>query len=245
MESVKKLQGWLNGLLSIIALLVAFFFGAWTVHYKTFPYPIIEWAYSEFSTQQPHASTYHRHKKSLFQALPVQKHDLVLIGDSLTDWGNWHELLPGISIANRGIAGDTTKLVLARLDTAISSGADVAFIMLGINDLRQRRTVEDTFSNYVSIINTLVDNDISVVIQSTLYVGKSKNKTNEKVRQLNIKLLDFSQQSPNVSYIDINNILAPSGELSPLYSKDDLHLNGDGYLAWSKSLKNFLNLANS
>src|ERR1700691_2534070 len=32
--------------------------------------------------------------------------DIVMIGDSITNNGEWQEMFPGISIANRGIAGD-------------------------------------------------------------------------------------------------------------------------------------------
>ncbi len=55
----------------------------------------------------------------------------VMIGDSLTNYGEWHEIFPETSIVNRGIVGDTTYGVIRRLDSIINTKPDNAFIMLG------------------------------------------------------------------------------------------------------------------
>ncbi len=52
----------------------------------------------------------------------TRKADVVLLGDSLTDFGEWPDLLPDLSVQNRGISGDTVWGVQKRLDQIWRSG---------------------------------------------------------------------------------------------------------------------------
>ena len=69
----------------------------------------------------------------------------LFLGDSLTEYGNWRELFPGLDIKNRGIAGDTTDGVLHRLDGITALSPDKIFLMIGINDLLMGRSVKRIF----------------------------------------------------------------------------------------------------
>lgn len=53
-------------------------------------------------------------RKALFERLDC-KDKIVFIGDSITDGGEWNELLGRNDVVNRGIIGDTTNGVLNRL----------------------------------------------------------------------------------------------------------------------------------
>ena len=49
--------------------------------------------------------------------------DIVMLGDSLTEWGNWHELVPEYRVINRGISGDNRRSrPLTRGDRAPTQG---------------------------------------------------------------------------------------------------------------------------
>jgi len=61
--------------------------------------------------------------------------EIVMLGDSLTEWGNWHELVPEHRVINRGIAGDTSSGVLDRLQEVIERRPKVVFVMIGTNDI--------------------------------------------------------------------------------------------------------------
>ncbi len=62
---------------------------------------------------------------------------LLLLGDSLIEYGNWNELLPGYLSFNRGVAGETVGELSARLgwETERTAEPDHIFIMSGTNDL--------------------------------------------------------------------------------------------------------------
>ena len=60
------------------------------------------------------------------------------MGNSITaGGGNWSLRLDYPNIKNRGIGGDTTDGVLARLDEVIYFQPEAVFLLIGINDLEQ------------------------------------------------------------------------------------------------------------
>jgi lysophospholipase L1-like esterase len=182
---------------------------------------------------------YYLHKKSQFEMLAQKdKYKIVMIGDSITDGGLWNELLDNNLIQNRGIAGDTTDGVLDRLDS-INKNIENAFIMIGINDFFQEKSVEYVFSNYQKIVQILEEKKIKVFLQSTLFVDESKpSKYNEKVEELNKKLKDFAIKNRLV-FIDLNKKLAPNKTLKKDYSFDGLHLNGMAYSIWATEIRKY------
>ena len=40
---------------------------------------------------------------------------LLMLGDSLVEWGDWQRFLPGVTVVNRGLAGEMTSELAARL----------------------------------------------------------------------------------------------------------------------------------
>ena len=174
-------------------------------------------------------SEYWQRSVSLFQTLPQNR--VVMVGDSITDSGEWHELLDCPFVSNRGIAADTTAGVLDRLDT-ITGGAQT-FIMLGINDLSGGVPVSVVTENYRQIVVALLASGSSVVIQSTLYpVGGSV-----KVAQLNEALRSLADELDGVEFVDINAEIAPDGYLIQALTFDGLHPNGLGYAIWADVIR--------
>jgi lysophospholipase L1-like esterase len=192
-----------------------------------------------YAASTNYSDPYYLHKKSQFEMLAQNdKYKTVMIGDSITDGGLWNELLDNNLIQNRGIAGDTTDGVLDRL-ASINKNIENAFIMIGINDFFQEKSVEYVFSNYRKIIQILESKNIKISIQSTLFVDESKpSKYNEKVEQLNKKLKDFAIENGLV-FIDLNEKLAPNKTLKKEYSFDGLHLNGMAYGIWANEIRKY------
>lgn len=194
---------------------------------------------ASFAFSAANLDPYYLHKKSQFEMLEQNdKYKTVMIGDSITDGGLWNELLNNDLIQNRGIAGDTTDGVLDRLDS-VNKNLKQAFIMIGINDFFQEKSVDYVFSNYLKIIENLQQKGIKVYIQSTLFVGESKPaKYNQKVEALNEKLKSYAKEN-SLIFIDLNTILASNKTLKNEYSSDDLHLNGKAYKLWTQTIKKY------
>lgn len=194
---------------------------------------------ASFAFSAANLDPYYLHKKSQFEMLEQNdKYKTVMIGDSITDGGLWNELLNNDLIQNRGIAGDTTDGILDRLD-GVNKNLKQAFIMIGINDFFQEKSVDYVFSNYLKIIENLQQKGIKVYIQSTLFVGESKpSKYNQKVEALNEKLKNYAKEN-SLIFIDLNTILASNKTLKNEYSSDDLHLNGKAYKLWTETIKKY------
>ena len=188
--------------------------------------------------------SFYVHKRSLFKMLASDnnnsKYKIAMLGDSITDWGEWNELLNRDDVINRGISGDTTDGVLKRLD-GIDRSVSKVFILLGVNDLGKGKSVDHVFENYRKIVIALKEKKMLPIIQSTLYVNPSKNKriNNKDIEALNTKLKKFASVE-GLTYIDLNQKLSKNKSLRADYTYDGLHLNASAYRVWTEEIKPYL-----
>ncbi|MEZ9514061.1 SGNH/GDSL hydrolase family protein [Vibrio splendidus] len=164
------------------------------------------------------------------------KADLVVFGDSITEWAPWADIFRDVSMVNRGLAGDTTTGMLRRIDTTLNVKPKLVCFMAGINDLAQGYDVDHIYQNYIDILKVWQENDIRILVQSTLYVGSKLQGLNPSVELLNSKISEYCSQQ-GIAFLDVNSVLSPNQTLSNEYSCDDLHLNAKAYQAWSKVLQ--------
>ena len=175
----------------------------------------------------------YRMRVSLFEALDSHP-DIVIRGDSLTARGEWLELLPWKSVANRGVGGDTTRGVLARLESVIEMKPKVVFILVGVNDVAKGARASEVIDNYELIIKSLVESGAQVVVQSTLYVSRSSRFNNGVIAEVNEGVEKYCVAVKGCRYVDLNASLSEEGFLKKGYTGDGVHLNGWGYVAWAK-----------
>ena len=188
-------------------------------------------------------SSYWLEKKAFFETFGART-SVVMVGDSLTDGAEWGEMFPGIAVANRGVDGDTTAGVLRRLEGIVSVHARKAFVMIGINDFKEDRSVEAVFRDYRGIVSRLSESGTKVFIQSTLLCNEAKAgwiscaAIQGRIRELNRRLAGLA--SADVAFIDINAGLAGPGGLKAELSYDGVHLNGEGYRIWKTEISKFV-----
>ncbi len=158
-----------------------------------------------------------------------------LVGDSLTQGGDWDALLPGETIYNFGVGGDTTDDVIARLWDVINSHPAIVVLLIGTNDLAWRRSVEHIVRNIETILVTLRKElpETRILVQSVLPRG---HEFAEPIRDINRHLWQFAP-TVHAQWLDLWPALAlEDGELNPAYTEDRLHLTADGYRAWAGEL---------
>lgn len=73
----------------------------------------------------------------------------------MTARGLWSEFFPQITAANRGIGSDTTLGLLDRLDSVVDQSPETIVCMIGVNDLAQGATSEETSERTAEIIDEL------------------------------------------------------------------------------------------
>ena len=216
-----------------IPVCLSFAYGVVVGHYKVFPYDQIQSVKATIATGTGMKNPVTLHPSylsntQLFNGLS-KDYDIVFLGDSITNGGRWSEAFITKKVANRGIGGDTSKGILHRIDQVLDMNPKSVYIMLGINDIAGGLKADDVFYNYKEIVRTLTEKNIEVIIQSTLL--SDKEKWNIEVNKLNGYLIELSKNN-NYRYIDINEVLAPSGVLTSEVSFDGVHLKPEMYLKW-------------
>jgi lysophospholipase L1-like esterase len=159
---------------------------------------------------------------------------IVMLGDSITARGNWLALLKRNDVMNRGVDGDRTSDVLARIEEIYRLKPQWCFIMIGINDIFSGQPIDKIYDNYQKIIDGLMKREIVPIIQSTLYLS-GPYPQNEPVEILNRKMKKLAEER-KILFLDLNKRLAPNRRLLLVFTNDGLHLNEAGYQAWSDEL---------
>ncbi|MBA4408845.1 MAG: sialate O-acetylesterase [Odoribacter sp.] len=194
-------------------------------------------------------STYYLQRKSLFEVLPDTKREIVFLGNSITDGGEWSELFNNKHAKNRGISGDTTDGVLFRLNEVTRSKPAKVFLLIGINDLSRGVSKDSVLSNICSIaLKVRKDSPkTKVYIQSILPVNDSfglfKNHTNktDDVLWVNAQLKIWCEKE-HFQFVDLFSKFkcVDSNLLNPELTNDGLHLKGEGYLLWVEIVKPYI-----
>lgn len=191
-------------------------------------------------------STYYRQKVTQFRLLQNNEGgDYIFLGDSITDIGEWAEILNNKKVKNRGISSDNTFGVLARLDEVISRKPAKLFIMIGINDVANNVPDSIIVRNYTKIIKRINEESpaTQVYIQSVLPTNnnftefKRHQNKDEHVKAIN-KALKALAENTNSVFVDLYAaMLDNEGKLDKKYTNDGLHLTGEGYMVWKNELE--------
>lgn len=189
-------------------------------------------------------NTYYEQKVSLFNLLPKTKNEIIFLGNSITDIGEWAEIWQNKNVKNRGISSDITFGVLARLGNVLLSKPAKLFIMIGINDIARNIPDSIILKNYQKIIDQIKKQSPKTLIyfQSILPTNnnfteyKNHQNKNEHILFVNIALQMICAEE-QIVYVDLyNEFIDTNGKLNSLYTNDGLHLNGVGYMKWKQIL---------
>jgi lysophospholipase L1-like esterase len=169
----------------------------------------------------------------------------VFLGNSITEGGNWRKLLKDSTVINRGISGDNTFGVLARMDEIIKLKPARVFILIGTNDLSKRIPDEVVIENIFAIVSKLKAGSpkTKIFVQSILPVNDTVEKFPQQfnnashILTINDQLSRYSERL-RYTYIDLyGKFVDDQGKLKASYTFDGLHLNAAGYQHWVGILK--------
>jgi lysophospholipase L1-like esterase len=161
----------------------------------------------------------------------------VFLGDSITEVGRWQEWFPDMNSLNLGVSGNTTEDVIARLPEVVDAGPQTVVLLIGTNDLSNRRSGPEHIVRNIETILVTLRRDLPasrLVMQSVLPRGR---EFADRVHEINVHLRQFCPVV-KAEWVDVWTALAgEDGELNPEYSDDRLHLNEAGYAAWLNVLR--------
>lgn len=188
---------------------------------------------------------YYDGRMNLFENLPAVQKGIVFLGNSITERGMWSELFPGKIIQNRGIGGDNTFGILARLDQIIKSKPEKVFLLIGVNDIARGIPVDTILSNYQKIVKGIISGSpaTKIYIQSVLPMNDDLLKTEryklkaDTIKKYNSALFQLAKTYKS-TYVNIHDIfLDTKGVLNKDYTDDGIHINPKAYALWADYLK--------
>lgn len=161
---------------------------------------------------------------------------LLLLGDSLIDYGEWQRRLPGYRISSRGVPGERTEELLHRLPLqTVGATPDVLLIMTGTNNI-----VFGDFSFIDSsrrIVTRLKDQFPQAPILVTSLLPYEIPGITDTIHAANEQLRLTCDESGSI-YFDLCSHFENS--FDPLFDYDGVHLSNSGYQLWALVLAEYL-----
>jgi lysophospholipase L1-like esterase len=223
-----------------------------SIKYTVFGLIFLMVAELELSAQErrydtlPNLPRYYTKRLAAFKNEPIVKGQVIMLGDSLTEGGNWKKLLKDPTVINRGIAGDVTFGIINRLDEIIKRQPSKVFLLIGINDLSRKTPDEVILENFFSIVSKIRSGspNTEIFVQSILPTNETfKNfMPNFKGKAFNILTINTQLQryaeKMKFEYVDLySKFLDANGLMDMRYTNDGLHLNELGYQHWVSILR--------
>lgn len=195
-----------------------------------------------------HADEYWDQKTSLFELLPISNNDIVFLGNSITDGGEFHELFGMDNIKNRGIRSDIMTGVEKRLGQVTGGKPEKIFLLIGINDVSHGHTVNVLAQRYERLVKKIREEspETRLYLQSVMPVNNSfkryKNLFGKEntIKAFNGRIKEIALEN-GATYVDLWPFLADKeGNLRRELTNDGLHLNGRGYRVWTEGIRNLV-----
>ena len=160
--------------------------------------------------------------------------DVVFIGDSLTDGYNITDSYPQYKVVNRGISGDTTFDLEARLQVSLYDvQPKVAVMLIGANNFATM------FDNYENILKGFKDKipNTKVILLSLTSMSGEWGKNNQIAAYNNVKIKMLAEKY-GFEFVDLYSPLMniETGEIFPEYTTDGGHLTSEGYKVLTKEI---------
>lgn len=187
-----------------------------------------------------YANNSYKHRVAFFRQMPDEQDEIIFLGNSLTEAGEWQEMTRNAKVKNRGISGDVTYGLIARLDEVLSSKPAKIFILSGTNDLKRGIPVDTIAKQFDRMLSIILAQSpkTKVYLQSVFPVNETmiskdyRRITNALVKQLNERLKQLSVKH-KIIYVDVQSILKDEqGNLKKEYTHDGIHLWPDAYIHW-------------
>ncbi len=170
---------------------------------------------------------------------------LVLFGDSrVAQWpaSALDAELAGWRVINRGLGGQTSEAVRARLAAhVLPLEPDVIVLQAGVNDLRmiplfpaeERAIIERCRDNLVATVRAARASGATVVVATIVPLGPTPLRARRwqavrnAIDEVNASLLALA--GDGVVVVETGPLLGDSAAVDPAYAQDWLHLNERGY----------------
>ena len=212
---------------------------------------------SAFAQQaKKYSDHYYKRTAQFDQERPINSSDIVMLGDSLTEGGDWASyfakwLPQGVSVVNRGIVGDDAPGIYDRLHQILPGNPKKIFLLVGVNDISHQITADSVLVDIEKVVHEITEKcpNTTLYIQSLLPYNfdKCKYKTMNQqdkthiIRKVNKGLRKMARKY-DLKFIYLYDRLTGPGSLhlDPQFTSDGLHINKAAYKIWANALKKYV-----
>nr|WP_321466209.1 GDSL-type esterase/lipase family protein [uncultured Desulfobulbus sp.] len=167
--------------------------------------------------------------------------NLLMLGDSLVEWGDWPRHLPEVAVINRGIAGEMTEELSVRLMDEIEAcpDPDAVLIQSGTNNLLFGYRLFPVMLTTMLQRLRLCYPGVPLIVNSLMPMPIVASHDLEEV---NRELAEAAATTENCHFLDT---VAPFLEhclpiTHPGFLNDQVHLSTRGYQVWAATIKSKL-----
>jgi hexosaminidase len=192
--------------------------------------------------QADYAQQHNDEKCELYRNLPIDKTDIVLVGNSIAENFPASEMLNTLKVKNRGIGSNQTAHVLGRIEAIAIKRPSMIILEIGINDLARGVAIGTIMRNYNKIVDLIhqASPGTKLLIQSILPTTGAESYLNPAIITLNSLLMELCKQK-HAAYIDMYKRFVLKNEMSPGLTTDGVHLNYNGYHLYSLIIGEYIN----
>jgi lysophospholipase L1-like esterase len=162
---------------------------------------------------------------------------LVLLGDSLTA-ANPVQQISGVRVVNMGISGDEADHpeagVLRRVDRVGRVQPCCVFLLVGGNDLNNRKPLDAYISQYSQVLTALQREaaGATIFVQSLLPTRDRFAHLLQVIREANVRLWTLADEK-KCRWLDLFPLMTDdAGELRQEFTSDGIHLTPAAYGIW-------------
>lgn len=173
----------------------------------------------------------------------------LFLGDSITEYYDLNKYFPDMPVVNSGVAGDTTEDILDDMKNRVYDyNPSKIFLLIGTNDLRDEKSVDEVVDNIKKIIEGIKENrkEAEIYLESIYPVNEEIDKKlvgsrdNGDINEINDKLEEYAKDE-GITFINTHELLVDEDSLlNEDYTDDGLHLNDEGYEVVSEALIKYL-----
>lgn len=183
-------------------------------------------------------------RMEVFARETMQK-NIVMLGNSLTQGGQWEGILKRTDVANRGIGSDITEGYINRMNYVFSLMPKICFIEGGVNDLGRKVPQDIIIRNLGVLIDTLQSRGILAVLTTVTfladnYVAHEPKAFNIRIKALNKDIRKLAKKK-RIKLIDLNPKISDGSFMIKKYAiADGIHYTEETYSLWGKEVVKIL-----
>ncbi len=167
---------------------------------------------------------------------------LLMLGDSLVEWGDWEILLPDYTIINRGLAGEDVEGLSVRLADEVlqAEPARHILIMAGTNNLLMGNLFFPAIFRTMLVRLRQLCPDAAIIVNSILPMD-IPGLSRDTINRVNLELRQVTKESGS-TFLAMDEAYAARclPITHPCFMEDGVHLSTRGYQVWAEEISHHL-----